>query len=75
MEIRTLADIFFTSVNHDVERHVIFKRGTEWQVISSRQLYGYVAALARVLKVIDPELKNPATAEWEYAFRIFHLLL
>jgi long-chain acyl-CoA synthetase len=58
MEIRTLADIFFNSVNHDVERHVMFKRGastpppagSEWQVISSRQLYGYVAALARVLK-------------------------
>jgi long-chain acyl-CoA synthetase len=50
MEIRTLADIFFTSIEHDVERHVVFKRGAEWQVISSRQLYGYVAALARVLK-------------------------
>ena len=36
---------------------------------------GISVALGRVLKVIDPELKNPATAEWEYAFRIFHLLL
>src|SRR3954453_13179783 len=61
MEIRTLADIFFTSIAHDVERHVVFKRGTsnpprvgapgtEWQIISSRQLYGYVATLAHVLK-------------------------
>jgi long-chain acyl-CoA synthetase len=50
MEIRTLADIFFASIAHDVERHVMFKRGSEWQVISSRQLYGYVATLARVLK-------------------------
>jgi long-chain acyl-CoA synthetase len=50
MEIRTLADIFFTSVEHNTARHVMFKRGTEWQIISSRQLYGYVAALARVLK-------------------------
>ncbi len=50
MEIRTLADIFFTSVEHDTARHVLFKRGTEWQIISSRQLYGYVATLARVLK-------------------------
>src|SRR5436309_3762756 len=50
MEINTLADIFFASIAHDVERHVIFKRGSEWQVISSRQLYGYVATLARVLK-------------------------
>src|SRR6476659_3335323 len=50
MEIRTLVDIFFASVAHDVERHVMFKRGPTWQVISSRQLYGYVATLARVLK-------------------------
>ena len=50
MEIRTLVDIFYTSVAHDVQRHVMFKRGAEWQVISSRQLYGYVVAMARVLK-------------------------
>ncbi|MGC2696169.1 MAG: long-chain fatty acid--CoA ligase [Candidatus Angelobacter sp.] len=50
MEIRTLVDIFYTSVAHDVERHVMFKRGADWQIISSRQLYGYVTALARVLK-------------------------
>ena len=50
MEINTLADIFFNSIAHDLERHVIFKRGSTWQVISSRQLYGYVATLARVLK-------------------------
>jgi len=50
MEARTLGDIFFASVAHDVQRHVLFKRGADWQVISSRQLYGYVATLARVLK-------------------------
>jgi long-chain acyl-CoA synthetase len=50
MEIRTLSDIFFASIAHDLERHVMFKRGSAWQVISSRQLYGYVATLARVLK-------------------------
>ncbi|HEY2235934.1 MAG TPA: AMP-binding protein, partial [Candidatus Angelobacter sp.] len=50
MDINTLADIFFASIAHDVERHVMLKRGSAWQVISSRQLYGYVATLARVLK-------------------------
>ena len=50
MEINTLADIFFASLAHDLERHVVFKRGSAWQVISSRQLYGYVATLARILK-------------------------
>ncbi|HEY1937218.1 MAG TPA: long-chain fatty acid--CoA ligase [Candidatus Angelobacter sp.] len=50
METRTLVDIFFASVAHDVQRHVMFKRGSQWQIISSRQLYGYVSALARILK-------------------------
>ncbi|HZU29673.1 MAG TPA: long-chain fatty acid--CoA ligase [Candidatus Angelobacter sp.] len=50
MEPRTLADIFLTSVGYDIERHVMFKRANGWQVISSRQLYGYVVTLARVLK-------------------------
>ena len=50
METRTLVDVFFTSVGHDVQRHVMFKRGSGWQIISSRQLYGYVATLARILR-------------------------
>ncbi|HEY2497679.1 MAG TPA: long-chain fatty acid--CoA ligase [Candidatus Angelobacter sp.] len=50
METRTLVDIFFASIAHDVQRHVMFKRGSQWQIISSRQLYGYVSALARILK-------------------------
>ena len=50
METRTLVDVFFASVAHDVQRHVMFKRGSDWQIISSRQLYGYVAKLARTLR-------------------------
>jgi long-chain acyl-CoA synthetase len=50
METRTLVDIFFASVAHDMQRHVMFKRGPKWQIISSRQLYGYVVTLARTLK-------------------------
>jgi long-chain acyl-CoA synthetase len=50
METRTLVDVFFASVGHDVERHVMFKRDSQWQIISSRQLYGYVATLARTLR-------------------------
>ena len=53
METRTLVDIFFASVAHDMQRHVMFKRGAEWQIISSRQLYGYVVTLARTLKQWD----------------------
>jgi Domain of unknown function (DUF1931) len=36
---------------------------------------GMSVALARTFKIIDPKLRNPATAQWERAFRIFHLLL
>jgi long-chain acyl-CoA synthetase len=50
METRTLVDIFFASIAHDVQRHVMFKRDSPWQIISSRQLYGYVATLAHILK-------------------------
>ncbi|HLW54433.1 MAG TPA: long-chain fatty acid--CoA ligase [Candidatus Angelobacter sp.] len=49
MEIRTLSDIFFSSVAHDLERHLLFKSGASWRVISSRQFYGYVTAFARSL--------------------------
>src|SRR5215472_17392828 len=50
METRTLADIFFASVKHDLDRHVMFQHSTGWQTISSRQLYGYVVSFARSLK-------------------------
>src|SRR5215510_15565455 len=50
MEIRTLADIFFSSVAHDLDRHLMFKRASGWQIISSRQLYGYVTTMARLLR-------------------------
>jgi long-chain acyl-CoA synthetase len=50
METRTLADLFFVSVGHNLERHVMFKRQDRWQVVSSRQYYGYVTSIARALK-------------------------
>jgi hypothetical protein len=36
---------------------------------------GLSVALARTIKVIDPDVKNPRTAHWEGAFRILGLLL
>jgi uncharacterized protein DUF1931 len=36
---------------------------------------GLSVALARTFKIIDPDLKNPQTAQWERAFRVFGLLL
>lgn len=50
MDPRTLADIFFASVTHDLDRHVMMKRGAEWQIISSRQLYAYISIMARTFR-------------------------
>jgi len=50
MEIRTLADVFFSSVARDLDRHLMFKRASGWQTISSRQFYGYVTSMAHALR-------------------------
>ncbi|MFZ0680151.1 DUF1931 family protein [Candidatus Binatus sp.] len=36
---------------------------------------GVSVALARSFKIIDPEIKHPATEDWERAFQIFDQLL
>jgi Domain of unknown function (DUF1931) len=36
---------------------------------------GFGVAVARALRIIEPELKNPQTRQWELATRIFELLL
>lgn len=36
---------------------------------------GLSVALARAFKLIDPNVKNPQTEQWERSFRIFDLLL
>jgi hypothetical protein len=36
---------------------------------------GVSLALARTLKILDPELKNPPTQIGERAFEVFNLLL
>jgi hypothetical protein len=36
---------------------------------------GLSLALARAFKILDPNVKNPQTEQWERAFRIFDLLL
>jgi hypothetical protein len=36
---------------------------------------GLSLALARTFKLIDPNVKNPQTSQWERAFRVFDLLL
>ena len=36
---------------------------------------GLSLALGQSFRVIDPDVRNPATAQWERAIRIFDLLL
>ncbi|RRB77897.1 DUF1931 family protein, partial [Escherichia coli] len=36
---------------------------------------GLGVAVARALKIIEPDLKNPQTKQWDLASRIFELLL
>jgi hypothetical protein len=36
---------------------------------------GLSVALAHSFKIIDPELKNPATEDWQRSLQIFELLL
>jgi hypothetical protein len=36
---------------------------------------GLSLALGQTFRLIDPNVRNPATAQWERAFRIFDLLL
>lgn len=36
---------------------------------------GLSVALARTFKLIDPDTRNPGTADWERCFQIFDLLL
>ncbi|KWX00386.1 DUF1931 domain-containing protein [Carbonactinospora thermoautotrophica] len=36
---------------------------------------GMSVALARAFKIIDPDVRNPQTEQWERVFRIFALLL
>jgi long-chain acyl-CoA synthetase len=50
MEVKTLADIFFASVAHDLDNHVMYKSEGRWKAVTSRQYYGYVNCMARSLQ-------------------------
>lgn len=36
---------------------------------------GLCMALAETFRIVDPKLKNPTTADWDRAYRLFDLLL
>jgi len=47
---RTINDIFFSLVERDLDRVMLYKQGSQWVPISSRQLYQYVIGTARSLR-------------------------
>ncbi len=48
--IRTVNDVFYTVVERDVARAMLYKRKTEWVPISSRGLYRQVLGVAKALE-------------------------
>ena len=49
--------------------------GDETQARLSEIAGGLCLSLAETFKIIDPDLKNPTTQDWERAYRVFDLLL
>ena len=46
---RTINDVFFSAVERDLDRVMLFKQGAQWVAISSRELYRRVVGAARSL--------------------------
>ena len=46
---RTINDVFFSVVERDLDKAMLYKQGAEWWPISSRELYRYVMETARSL--------------------------
>jgi hypothetical protein len=76
----------FKGLNEDIELKPILEQlarlpvmdlgySDETEALIPELAGGISVALARSFKVMDPDLKNPMTAHWEKAFRIFDLLL
>jgi long-chain acyl-CoA synthetase len=47
---RTINDLFFSVVERDLDRALLYKRGSQWVPISSRDLYRYVMGTAKLLR-------------------------
>jgi hypothetical protein len=70
-------EVALTSDLDDVAKRppldVAYSRETEAQIPEIAG--GLSVALARAFKIVDPNLKNPQTWQWERAFSLFNLLL
>ena len=76
----------FGRIDHEVELQPILDQlaarppldvslGEEVEARLPAVVGGLSVALARTFTIIDPELKNPRTWQWERAVRVFKLLL
>jgi hypothetical protein len=76
----------FGALDEDMELRVILDHitarpqlhlaiGAETESKLADMAGGLSVALAHTFKLIDPTVKNPATTDWERAFKIFNLLL
>ncbi|WUJ70076.1 DUF1931 family protein [Kribbella soli] len=76
----------FREIDEDIELQPILAQLAKWPPLDvtlsdeaesrlPEVVGGLSVALARTIKVMDPKVKNPQTAHWADAFRIFGLLL
>jgi hypothetical protein len=76
----------FDKLDDEIELEPILGRLATWpqlelEITEETKLFlprvagGLSVALAHAFKIIDPDLKNPQTAQWERAFELFDLLL
>jgi len=76
----------FRALDEDIELQPVLAQLATWPPLdvtvseeTEARLPGLVGglsvALARTIKIIDPEVKNPQSEHWERAFHIFGLLL
>jgi hypothetical protein len=49
--------------------------GDETEDVLVEVFGGISVALARSFRVVDPQVRNPATGDWDRAFDLFGLLL
>jgi hypothetical protein len=76
----------FEKLDQDLDFHTILDQITAWPPLALSCsddttarfpviVGGLSIALARTMKIIDPDLKVPGTVDWERAFAVFNLML
>lgn len=50
MHVRTINEVFYQAVDHDLPTAMLYRKNGQWVPISSRQIYGNVVGVARALR-------------------------